>query len=112
MIVSAASIILALRARFDSGAAKGLRASYELQLGEDRFRIDVADDEFEAERGSPDRADATIDTDPDTLGAVLWGGLSLTEAQRSGKLTLEGDKAAVRRLVRLFPIPEPATSGR
>lgn len=111
-IVSAASIILALRARFDSGAAKGLRASYDLRLGEDRFRIDVAGDEFEAERGSPDRADATIDTDPDTLGAVLWGDRSLTEAQRSGKLTLEGDKAAVQRLVRLFPIPEPATSGR
>jgi DNA-binding HxlR family transcriptional regulator/putative sterol carrier protein len=111
-IVSAASIILALRARFDPGAAKGLRASYDLRLGEDRLRIDVADDEFEAERGSPDQADATIDTDPDTLGAVLWGGRSLTDAQRSGQLTIEGDKAAVQRLVRLFPIPEPAVSGR
>jgi DNA-binding HxlR family transcriptional regulator len=110
-IVSAASIILALRARFDAGAAHGLRASYELRLGEDRFRIDVAGDEFEAARGSDDRADATIDTDPDTLGAVLWGGRSLTDAERSDKMTIEGDKAAVRRFVRLFPIPEPAASG-
>jgi DNA-binding HxlR family transcriptional regulator len=110
-IVSAASIILALRARFDPAAAQGLRASYELRLGEDRFRIDMADAELEAVRGSTDGADATIDTDPDTLGAVLWGGLPLTDAQRSGKLTVEGDKAAVRRLVRLFPIPEPAVSG-
>jgi DNA-binding HxlR family transcriptional regulator len=111
-IVSAASIILALRARFDADAARGLHASYELRLGEDRFRIDVADDVFEAVRGSDDQADATIDTDPDTLGAVLWGGRSLTDAQRSGKLTLDGDKAAVQRFVRLFPIPEPAASGR
>jgi DNA-binding HxlR family transcriptional regulator len=110
-IVSAASIILALRARFDPAAARGLRATYELRLGEDRFRIDVADDEFEAVRGGDDRADATIDTDPDTLGAVLWGGRSLTDAQRSGEMTIEGDKAAVRRFVRLFPIPEPAASG-
>ena len=110
-IVSAASIVLALRARFDPGAAEGLRATYELGLGEDRFRIDVAGDGFEAVRGSADQADATIDTDPDTLGAVLWGGRSLTDAQRSGKLTIEGDKATVQRFVRLFPIPEPAASG-
>jgi DNA-binding HxlR family transcriptional regulator/putative sterol carrier protein len=110
-IVSAASIILALRARFDPAAAQGLRAGYELRLGEDRFRIDVGDEELEAVRGGADGADATIETDPDTLGAVLWGDLSLTDAQRSGKLAVEGDKAAVRRLVRLFPIPEPAVSG-
>jgi DNA-binding HxlR family transcriptional regulator/putative sterol carrier protein len=110
-IVSAASIILALRARFDPAAAQGLHAGYELRLGEDRFRIDVGDEVLEAVRGGADGADATIDTDPDTLGAVLWGDLSLTDAQRSGKLTVEGDKAAVRRLVRLFPIPEPAVSG-
>jgi DNA-binding HxlR family transcriptional regulator/putative sterol carrier protein len=109
-IVSAASIILALRARFDPGAAHGLRASYELRLGEDRFRIDVAGDDFEAARGSADQADATIDTDPDTLGALLWGGRSLTEAQRSKRLTIEGDKAAVERFVRLFPMPEPAAA--
>jgi DNA-binding HxlR family transcriptional regulator/putative sterol carrier protein len=110
-IASAASIILALRARFDPTAAQGLRASYDLRLGEDGFRLDVTDDEFEAARGTNDQPDATIDTDPDTLGAVLWGGRSLTEAQRSGQLTIEGDKAAVQRLVRLFPIPEPAVSG-
>ena len=50
------------------------------------------------------------------LGARLLhrgpGGLSLTDAQRSGRLTIEGDRAAVQRFVRLFPIPEPAASGR
>jgi DNA-binding HxlR family transcriptional regulator len=107
-IVSADSIILALRARFDPGAARELRARYELRLGEDRFRIDVADDEIAAARGGADQADATIDTDPGTLDAVLWGGRSLADAQRSGSMTIEGDKAAVQRFVRLFPMPEPA----
>jgi DNA-binding HxlR family transcriptional regulator/putative sterol carrier protein len=109
-IVSADSIILALRARFDSGAAHGLRASYELRLGEDRFRIEVADDEIEAARGGAHQADATIDTDPGTLDAVLWGGQSLAGAQRSGRMTIEGDKAAMERFVRLFPMPEPAAA--
>ena len=107
-IVSADSIILALRARFDPNAAHGLSASYELRLGEDRFGIEVADDEITAARGDAHRADATIDTDPDTLNAVLWRGRSLADAQRSGAMTIEGDEAAVERFVALFPIPEPA----
>jgi DNA-binding HxlR family transcriptional regulator/putative sterol carrier protein len=109
-IVSAASIILALRARYDPGAAHGPRASYELRLGEDSFRIDVGGDDLEVAPGSAAHADATIESDPDTLGAVLWGGRSLAEAQRSGRMTIEGDEAAVERFVSLFPMPEPAAA--
>jgi DNA-binding HxlR family transcriptional regulator len=109
-IVSADSIILALRGLFDSGAAHGLRASYDLRLGEDRFRIEVADDEIQAARGDADQADATIDTDPGTLDAVLWQGRPLADAQRSGTLAIEGDKAAVERFLRLFPMPERAAA--
>jgi alkyl sulfatase BDS1-like metallo-beta-lactamase superfamily hydrolase len=101
-------MILAMRARFDPSGAHGLSAVYELRLGEDRLRIEVADGEFEAAREDAQRADATIDTDPDTLAAVLWGGRRLAEARRSGRMTIEGDKAAVERFVRLFPMPEPA----
>src|SRR5215217_6056190 len=52
--VGADSMILALRSRFDADAdaARGLRARYELRLGEDWFRIDVGDDEIEFARGS------------------------------------------------------------
>jgi DNA-binding HxlR family transcriptional regulator len=110
-IRSADSIVLALRDRFDAGAAHGLRARYELRLGEDRFRIEVADDGIEVARGGADQADATIDTDPATLGAVLWADQPLADAQRSGSMTIEGDQAAVERLVRLFPLPEPAGAG-
>jgi DNA-binding HxlR family transcriptional regulator/putative sterol carrier protein len=109
-VVSGDSVILALRARFDAGAADGVRADYELRLGEDRFRVEVAGGEIEAARGSADQADATIDTDPDTLSAVLWGDRSLADAQRSGTMTIDGDEAAVERFVRLFPIPEPAAA--
>ena len=96
---SADSVILALRGLFDPGAARGLRARYDVRLGEDRFRVEVADDAIEVARGGADGADATIVSDPDTLNAVLWGGLSLAEAQRSGRLAIEGDQAAVKRFV-------------
>ena len=105
------SIVLALKTLFDSDAAEGLHASYELRFGEDCFRVEVSGDEIAVARGGTDQADATIDTDADTLDAVLWGGLSLTEAQRSGDLRIEGDKSVVRQLVRIFPMPEPAAAG-
>jgi DNA-binding HxlR family transcriptional regulator len=101
--IGADSLVLALRARFDADGAKGLRASYELRLGEDRFRIEVSDDEFHIVRGGTDQPDAVIDTDPGTLAAVLWDGRPLAAAE----MRIVGDQAAVERLVRLFPRPEP-----
>jgi DNA-binding HxlR family transcriptional regulator len=106
-IASPDSVILALRARFDSGAADGLRACYELRLDQDRFRIEVADGQIEVARGDADQADGTIESDSDTIAAVLWGGRSLADAQRAGALTIGGDKAVVTRFVRLFPMPKP-----
>jgi DNA-binding HxlR family transcriptional regulator/putative sterol carrier protein len=109
-IASADSIILALRARFESGAAPGLRASYEVRLGDDRFRIQVADDEIKVARGEAHQPDAIIETDPDTLNSVLWGTRSLADAQRSRRITVEGDEALVERFVLLFPLPGPAVA--
>lgn len=111
-IRSADSVILALRDRFDSHAARGLRAGYELRLGEDRFRIEVADDQIDVAREDVQQADATIDTDPDTIAAVLWGGRSLADAKRAGAMNIEGDEAAVERFVQLFPIPDPVAASR
>jgi DNA-binding HxlR family transcriptional regulator len=102
------SIALALRDRFDAAAADGLRARYELRLGGDRFRLTVADDQFEVARRDADRPDATIETDPGTFAAVLWDDRSLGDAQRAGELRIDGDASAVARLVRLFPVPERA----
>jgi hypothetical protein len=67
----------------------------------------VADEGLEIARGEADRPDATIDTDPDTIAAVLWGGRSLAAARRSGSLTIGGDKVLVERFVGLFPMPDP-----
>jgi DNA-binding HxlR family transcriptional regulator len=99
------SIALALRARFDPQAAEGLRATYELRLGDDRFRVAVSEHELEVARGGADRPDATIDTDPATFAAVLWDGRTLTDAKRAADMRIEGDQAAVERLVELFRVP-------
>src|SRR5215210_2008342 len=102
------SLILSFRTMFDPRTADGLEASYELRLGEDRFRAVVADGRFEIVRGAADRPDATIETDAGTLAALVYYGRQLAEALRSGDLKIEGDESAVERFLGLFPLPEPA----
>jgi alkyl sulfatase BDS1-like metallo-beta-lactamase superfamily hydrolase len=90
---------------FAPAAADRQAASYELRLGEQRFRLDVADGRIEIARGSAPAPDATIETDPGTLASVLWHGRKLDEARRTGDLAIEGDRKAVTRFVALFPLP-------
>ena len=100
------SLVLSFRTMFDPRAADGLTASYELGLGEDRFRAEVADGHFEIARGVADRADATIETDPATLAALVYESRDLAEALRSGDVRIQGDESAVARFLTLFPLPE------
>ncbi len=106
------SLILSFRTMFDERAADGLDASYELRFGEDRFRAEVADGRFEIVRGSAQRPDATIEADPGTLAALVYGGRPLAEVLESGELRIEGDESAVERFLGLFPLPAPAWNPR
>jgi DNA-binding HxlR family transcriptional regulator len=107
-VFGADSAMLALKTLVTPSAADGLDASLELHLGEHRFRARVAGGRFELSRGSAEQLDATIETDPATLAAVLWHGRSLTQALRSGALRIEGDRAAVDYFLGLFPLPDAA----
>jgi DNA-binding HxlR family transcriptional regulator/putative sterol carrier protein len=106
--VSVDSVALALTSMFNADAADGFNAVIELRLGENRFRIRVADGRIELARGEADDRDAIIDADLDSLRAVLWQGRELAEALRDGDIRIEGDRRAVARFVLLFPQPESA----
>jgi DNA-binding HxlR family transcriptional regulator len=102
------SLILSFRTMFNPQAADGLRASYELRLGEDVFRAEVAEGRFEVARGGAEQPDATIEADASTLAALVYEGSQLAEALRSGDIKIEGSEEAVERFLSLFPLPEPA----
>ena len=104
------SVLLAFKTLFDSAAAGAMRATYGLRIGHDRFRIEISGGQIEVARGDADRPDATIETDLGVLRAVVWGGDSLADALRAGTMRVEGDRLALERLFRLFPMPEPATA--
>ncbi len=104
------SLILSFRTMFDPRIAEGIEVSYELRIGEDRFRAVVADGRFEVARGGIERPDAIIQSDPATMAALVYEGRPLDEAVRSGDIKIEGDRSAVERFLGLFPLPTPAAS--
>jgi DNA-binding HxlR family transcriptional regulator len=96
------ALALALKSLFDPARADGLTATYELRLGEDRFRVGVADGRLDVARGTAGGPDAVIAGDPATVARVLW------HDGPAGDLAVEGDRRAARRLLGLFPLPGPA----
>jgi DNA-binding HxlR family transcriptional regulator len=102
------SIVLALRSLFDVEAAGELTTTYELRIGENRFRVEVAGGELELGRGSVSDPTATITlADAPTFAAILTDELPLEGALASGAAQIEGSKQAAKRFLRLFPMPEP-----
>jgi DNA-binding HxlR family transcriptional regulator len=102
------SLVLSLRAMFDPQAAEGIDVRVELRLGDDRFRAQVCGGRLHVERGACQRPDAVLQADPNVLAGVLYGGRKLGQALREGDVAVQGDKAAARRFIALFPPPEPA----
>ena len=96
------SIVLALKSRFNPDGARGLDGSYELRLATDRYRIEISDGHLTARRGELDAPDAVIETDADTLGAVLLDGRELDGALDSGAIRLEGDRKRAARFLALY----------
>jgi DNA-binding HxlR family transcriptional regulator len=102
------SVILALATFFDAGAAGDLDARYELRLGENTFAVRIAGGAIDVDRGAAPDADATIESDAETLSALIWERRDLGDALRAGDIAIDGDKAAVSRFLALFPPPRPA----
>lgn len=104
------SLIIALRTMFDPQAAKGLSASFELQLGDECFSARASEGQLELARGRPDQPDVVIASDTDTLKRLVFGGQPVAEAVRTGKLSISGNGVLAERFFELFKLPEPVMS--
>jgi len=102
--------VLSMRSLFRPDLAGDFAARIELRLGEGHFRATVAGGSFEIDPGEDPAADATLETDPGTLLALIHGRRELAEVQRAGEIAIEGDEAVAARFLGLFPLPEPAVA--
>ncbi|MEO8672206.1 MAG: winged helix-turn-helix transcriptional regulator [Tahibacter sp.] len=106
--LSTDGLILSFRAMFDSPSAADFDAHLELRLAEDSFFVDIARGRMKIARGNAVKPDTVIESDPQTLAGLAYGGVKFADALRSGELRVSGDKAIARRFLGLFPLPEPA----
>jgi DNA-binding HxlR family transcriptional regulator len=104
--MSVDSLMVSLKTLFEPRLADGLAASFELRLGEHRFRAEVADGRLGLRRGEAAAPSATITTDPATLLALIRGRRRLAAARRAGDIAISGDERAASRLLTLFPLPD------
>jgi DNA-binding HxlR family transcriptional regulator len=110
--MSVNSIVLSLRTMFDTVSAAGFAATIELRFGAQHFRATIRDGRLDLASGNAVRPDVIVETDPDTLASVVYGGRRLTDAVRDGELRIDGDKSAFKRFLTLFPLPERAKATR
>jgi len=89
-----------MKTAFQAEKADGLDATYELRLVELPFSIAVKGGRFEAERGEPDRPDATIRSDPSTIAGIVFGEKRLGKAVDAGEIEVDGSRRAVNALFR------------
>ena len=108
MCMSRDAQVVSLRTLFDPARAGDFAARIQLRLGEDRFRVEIADGAVATTRGELPDADAIVETDPATLLEVLDGHRPLAKALKAGTMRFEGDVEKARRFTELFPPPAPA----
>jgi DNA-binding HxlR family transcriptional regulator/putative sterol carrier protein len=103
-------LMLNLQARFDPALAADEAATFELEVGEDRFALEIEKGRLRVhEIAVPGRPDATLETTPATLVAIASGALAPEAAVTRGRVRLRGRPEAIALLRRLyFAAPRPA----
>jgi DNA-binding HxlR family transcriptional regulator len=103
-IVTPESLLSALRATFRPEAARQLRASFELRLGEIVVHARVDRGTLELAEGPLPDADVALDTDL-AIRSLMSGELSPDEAIKSGRVRVTGNRDLLEQFVEVFHIP-------
>lgn len=105
--LSAASLMLSFRTMLSAERAAGIDATIAFAVGEERFVARLADGDIVIRRGEAEKAVLTLAApSAENIAAVVYGGVSLSEAEAAAMLSVEGDRALAARFVTWFPLPE------
>jgi DNA-binding HxlR family transcriptional regulator len=96
--LSPSAVLLFLRG---SALARPLAHTYRVKLDETVWTISSHDDVLQVTPGDPEAPAASLETDPDTLNALLLDPSGLDGAVASGAARVAGSRAALRRLLRV-----------
>jgi DNA-binding HxlR family transcriptional regulator len=108
-IMTADSMVMALRTTFVPAAANGLQAGFELHLGQIVIHARVDSGKVAVAEGALADPDLVIEAGPG-LKDLMNGDLSPREAIMAGSVRLTGPPALLDRFVELFRIPSRPAS--
>lgn len=108
-IVTADSLVMAIRTTFHADAARGLHLGYELHVADLVVHARIDDGALAAAAGPLPAADLVIETGP-ALPALLAGELDPADAIADGAVRIHGEPALLSTFVSVFRI-EPAPAG-
>jgi hypothetical protein len=77
----------------------------EVRFDQGTFRLAVDHGVIDIGRGTADRPDVVLETDPRTLEELAFTDLTVAGAERAGILTVTGDAQLAGRLLDVFPVP-------
>jgi DNA-binding HxlR family transcriptional regulator len=106
-IVTADSLVMALRTIFQPEAARGVKASYELRVGEIVIHASVRNKKVEVSKGPLPGADLIIEAGP-AIKALLAREISPADAIKNGSVRITGEPDLLVRFAEMFQIePKP-----
>jgi DNA-binding HxlR family transcriptional regulator/putative sterol carrier protein len=86
----------------DLEATRGIEETYQYVVGGRPFHFTVSDGTVQLSYGQTDDPAVTLTTDEDTWADLASGKTTASAAAARGTLTLAGDRAAARRLAKIF----------
>ncbi|PCC67300.1 transcriptional regulator, HxlR family [Nannocystis exedens] len=108
-IVTADSLVMAIRTTFHPEAARGLHLGYELRVGDLVVHARIDDGALAAAAGPLAGADLVLETER-ALRALMAGALAPADAIAGGAIRIHGDPALLATFAAVFRI-EPASPG-
>jgi DNA-binding HxlR family transcriptional regulator len=102
-VVTLDSMMTAMRSTFQPAAASGVRATYELRLGDIVLHLRIASRTLTVGAGPLPDADLVIESGP-AIKLLLSGELSAHDAIAQGLVNVAGDPALLEHFSRMFRI--------
>jgi DNA-binding HxlR family transcriptional regulator/putative sterol carrier protein len=102
---------IALLGSFRAESARRIRATYELRLDGAVFHLRVDRGRLEHGRGPAKDADLVVETDSESLFALLMGQISAADAVEAGVVKIDGGLGELERMIELFALQQAEPAG-
>lgn len=103
--LSSVSLMLSFRTMFDPSRAGGRAALLAFRLGDEEFRVEIAQGGLTVARAAVARADCTVIGQAPAVAACVYGGVPVSTMLASGALAITGDSGLFEAFCDWFPLP-------